>query len=279
MENQQLKILIQKFLVDNGKYGGKIDGKFGPLTYDGIAEVLQAWGVSTKGWSRARLVLGAEQAFYRSEGIKSGPVDGFQGPLLLNARDIFKAKMLLNFRDKVEELASAGAIQPTIIKTAGTVTPIREWPLQKDCLKFYGARGSNQVKCEVPFQMVLAWDIKTRLKSYSCHRLVKDPMERIWHRTLEHYGYEKIKELKLHYYGGCLNVRKMRGGSAWSIHSWGVAYDCDPDRNQLRWGKDKAELAKSAYKKYWEFVYDEGAIGLGPERNYDWMHWQFSRLT
>ena len=30
--------------------------------------------------------------------------------------------------------------------------------------------------------------------------------------------------------------------------------------------------------KFWEFVYDEGAISLGKERNYDWMHLQFSRL-
>ena len=28
----------------------------------------------------------------------------------------------------------------------------------------------------------------------------------------------------------------------------------------------------------WRFVYDEGMIGLGPERNMDWMHIQAARL-
>lgn len=153
------------------------------------------------------------------------------------------------------------------------------WPTQAQCISYYGDVGENQVKCKVPFTMVLAWDTKTKLTEYSCHKLVKDPMERIWNRTLEHYGYEKIVDLRLHYFGGCLNVRRMRGGSSWSMHSWGIAVDIDPDRNQLNMNRKEASLSKPVYDKFWEFVYDEGAISLGIERDYDWMHWQFSRLS
>lgn len=152
------------------------------------------------------------------------------------------------------------------------------WPKQRDCMSFYGNVGTNQVKCNLPFPMVLAWDTGTKLTSYSCHKLVKEPMERIWNRVYEHYGYEKIVELRLNRFGGCLNVRQMRGGSSWSMHSWGIAVDIDPDRNTMDMNKTQASLSKPAYDKYWEFIYDEGAIGLGPERDFDWMHWQFAKL-
>lgn len=152
------------------------------------------------------------------------------------------------------------------------------WPRQSECEDFYGEVGTSQVKCQLPFTMVLAWDTGTKLTSYSCHKLVKEPMERIWNRVYEHYGYDKIVDLRLHMFGGCLNVRKMRGGSSWSMHAWGIAVDIDPERNALHMNKNQASLSKSAYDKYWEFIYDEGAIGLGPERDFDWMHWQFAKL-
>lgn len=164
------------------------------------------------------------------------------------------------------------------VQSGSSVKPMRAWPRQSDVTSFFGNVGTRQVKCNVPFKMVLAWDTDTTLTSYSCHELVKEPMERIWNRTLEHYGYDKIVDLRLHYFGGCLNVRKMRGGSQWSMHSWGIAVDIDPDRNTLTMNAKQATMSKPAYDKFWEFVYDEGAISLGKERDYDWMHWQFSKL-
>jgi hypothetical protein len=62
------------------------------------------------------------------------------------------------------------------------------------------------------------------------------------------------------------------------MHSWGIAFDFDANRNQLRWGKDKAAFGKPAYKAWFEAWESEGAISLGRERNYDFMHTQFARL-
>ena len=165
------------------------------------------------------------------------------------------------------------ATPPTV-----TFKPKTNWPRQKDLDSFFGEKGQNQVSCNLPYEMVIAWNTKQKVRSFSCHRLVKEPLERIFTRTLEHYGYEKIKEMRLHYFGGCLNVRRVRGGSSWSTHSWGIAIDLDPDRNQLRWDRKRASFAKPEYKKFWEFVYDEGFISLGIERDYDWMHFQAARL-
>jgi len=193
------------------------------------------------------------------------------------------AKTLLKIHTKYSKLiGKSDYLEPIVVKVNEpvkvNVQPKRAWPRQSECMRFYGEPGSNQVKCNVPFTMVLAWDTRSKLTSYTCHRLVKDPMERIWNRTLEHYGYDKIVQLRLHYFGGCLNVRKMRGGSAWSMHSWGIAVDIDPDRNALRMNKKQATMSKPEYDKFWEIVYDEGAISLGRERDFDWMHFQFARL-
>ena len=45
----------------------------------------------------------------------------------------------------------------------------------------------------------------------------------------------EIHRLRLDVWGGCLNVRKMRGGTRNSMHSWGIALDYDPQNNQLKW--------------------------------------------
>lgn len=276
--NKDIYIAMQMFLQKEGHYKGAIDGKLGPKSYDGIAMLIQSYGISTKGWSKNKLAVAGEQALYKSLKIDVGAIDGIDDHVMGNARDVYQAKLTLDFRDNVEKLVEAKVVTPIPVKTSGKVTPVRAWPRQSECSSFYGKVGTNQDTAIMPYEMRLAWEQKSKVTKFSCHRLVKAPIERIFQRTLDHYGYEKIKELNLHLWGGCLNVRKMRGGSSWSQHSWGIAVDMDPDNNQLKWGKDRATFAKPIYNKYWEFVYDEGAISLGKERNFDWMHFQFSRL-
>jgi len=95
--------------------------------------------------------------------------------------------------------------------------------------------------------------------------------------VLAHYGQAEIRRLRLDLFGGCYNYRRMRGGSAWSTHAWGIALDFDPDRNQLSWGRDKASFAKAEFDKWWEIWENEGWTSLGRTKNYDWMHVQATR--
>ena len=88
----------------------------------------------------------------------------------------------------------------------------------------------------------------------------------------------EIHRLRLDVWGGCLNVRKMRGGTRNSMHSWGIALDYDPQNNQLKWGSDRATFAQPDYNKWWEFWEEEGWVSLGRTRNYDWMHVQAAKL-
>jgi hypothetical protein len=62
------------------------------------------------------------------------------------------------------------------------------------------------------------------------------------------------------------------------MHSWGIAFDFDPDRNQLKWDHTRASFARPEYEKWFYLWEEEGAVSLGRARDYDWMHIQFARL-
>ena len=143
---------------------------------------------------------------------------------------------------------------------------------------FYGPIGENQEKIQLPYEMYLAWDTKAKIRKISCNKKCAKSLYQIFEKTLKTYGLEEIARLRLDSFGGCLNVRKMRGGSSWSIHSWGAAVDIDPDRNLLKWSSNKASLAKQEYESFWAIVENEGWVSLGREKNYDWMHFQAALL-
>jgi hypothetical protein len=157
-----------------------------------------------------------------------------------------------------------------------------EWPreITRELDEFYGQRGRQTVMLNVPegYGMKL-YDTQQAVRRMSVHPRIHDPVLRVLQRTLEHYGAEEIDRLRLNRYFGCLFVRPMRGGNRWSIHSWAAALDFDATNNPLRMGRDRAPMAGPDYVKWWELWYDEGAIGLGIERNYDWQHVQFARLV
>lgn len=157
---------------------------------------------------------------------------------------------------------------------------MNNWPKQdyNSMNEFFGPVGENQEKLDLPYPLVLAWDASAIVKKATCNIKVHKSLYAIFENTLKTYGIKEVKKLKLDNFGGCLNVRKMRGGSSWSIHSWGAAIDLDPDRNQLKWGKDKATFAKKEYEPFWKIVEAEGWISLGRKKNYDWMHFQAALL-
>ncbi len=150
-----------------------------------------------------------------------------------------------------------------------------KYPAESQCENFYGKVGHNQVKITLPYPMRLAWDERKSVRKISCHKKVADDMRGILEDTLIHYGRDNIRLLGLDMYGGCLNVRKIRGGNRWSTHAWGIAIDIDPANNQLRWGNSKARLARAEYDPFWDIVKKHGGYSLGKNKNYDWMHVQF----
>lgn len=130
------------------------------------------------------------------------------------------------------------------------------------------------VTIDVPFPLRLAWDVKQFVNRISCHRLIADRLKAALAEILKVYGLQRIQELGIDLYGGCFNYRPMRGGSEPSRHSWGIAIDLDPARNQLRETARTARFARPEYKAMIDIFYKHGFVSLGREKNYDWMHFE-----
>lgn len=141
----------------------------------------------------------------------------------------------------------------------------------------YGQPGDpdNLTTIVLPYQMRIAWDLTKNVSKIQCHKLIADNLKAVFNDLLTHYGYDRIKELGIDLFGGCVNVRLMRGSKTkWSRHSWGVAIDLDPARNQLKETSKTARFARPEYKPLIAAFYKHGFIGLGPEQNRDWMHFE-----
>lgn len=141
----------------------------------------------------------------------------------------------------------------------------------------YGQPGSsNLIQMSLPYPMRIAWDINTKVNSIQVHKLVAPKLKAVFDELLAAYGLAKLQQLGIDLFGGCYNYRKQRGGSDWSRHAWGIAIDLDPARNQLKQTDKTAQFAKPEYKKMIEIFYKHGFKGLGPEKNYDWMHFEIA---
>lgn len=214
-------------------------------------------------WTPKRKAILVLQVMAGMKGHEVGQLDGYMGPQTRHALEAVEAGM----RGE-PEWQRPGEDEPAQM----------EWPTQREVPQFYGEPGGGQVMLKLPYPMRLAWNTRQRVDRFSCHEKVHDAMGSIFEQTLAHYGQDGVQSLRLDLFGGCLNVRRMRGGRAMSMHSWGIAVDLDPERNQLKWGRDRASFAKPDYAKFWEIVEAHGATSLGRARNYDWMHLQFAYL-
>jgi len=146
-------------------------------------------------------------------------------------------------------------------------------------LEKYGKAGvaSNLTVINLPYPMRIAWDKTHTVNKMQCHELVADKFLNVFNQLLAAYGLPELQRLGIDLFGGCFNFRLMRGSKTkWSRHSWAVAIDLDPSRNGLKTKKPVAQFSKPEYQKMIDIFYANGFIGLGPEQDRDWMHFEIN---
>ncbi len=256
---------LQEALASVGLYTGRIDGDYGRGTKQGVLELQKAL-------QGLRLYHGRIDGDYgRMTRLAVMHFQRIHPPLIADGiigRHTMAAMFPSTYKDRGELDADHTT---TRAKASG-----RHYPHESQISSFYGKVGKNQVRILLPYKMKIAWATDHKIRKITCHKLVAEDLQGIHEDILSHYGMDFIEENGLDLWGGCLNVRKIRGGSRWSTHSWGIAEDINPSQNQLRWHAPRAQLSHKNFEQHWKIVEDHGATSLGRVKDYDWMHKQFA---
>lgn len=252
---------LQRNMADAGFYKMPITGVWEAVSIKAQNDWLRAARVDYFAWSEERRFIALNQLVLKRNGFDPHGIDGLNGDGTKEALRAYQIKHREADPDPVE---------------VKHITPI--WPRQADVEKVFGKPGTNHTVIILPYPFRLAWNKTTKITRLTINAKCADSLVRVLNKVLNHYGLEKIQELGLDIFGGCFNDRAMRGGARKSMHAYAIALDFDPERNQLRWGRDKAQMAKPEYKAFIDAFESEGWVSLGHERNFDWMHFQAARL-
>jgi len=135
----------------------------------------------------------------------------------------------------------------------------------KQCLAKFGEPSASN-KC------MTLWDVPTELeigiipKRIYCNRLMVEPLKKAFKNLIDTGA---VKELKT--WDGCFNIRKKRGLSTMSLHSWGLAIDVNAFENGLY---QTPKLSPTFAKCFTDAGFDWGGTWL----RQDGMHFQLSSI-
>lgn len=263
---------LQGFLNMAGNYNLAVDGQFGLQSFNAARDYLADRRYPAT-WSDDRTMIALQQLFLNTTMNAGLLVDGMAGPKFNAALDVYEGKAV------PQPQAHTSPIKPPPVLNK----PVRTiWPRQRNVPAFFGENPRTVPTAYVTpaYQMYSDYARRpaNRVSRFICHKLVKDPLQRIFAATLEHYGPDRIRKLNLDIFSGCKVVRRITGGSGWSMHSWGIAVDMDAANNEFKDTWASGHMDGPDYEAFVGFWYAEGAINLGRERNYDPMHFQFARL-
>lgn len=134
----------------------------------------------------------------------------------------------------------------------------------KECLAKYGDPNLQK-------NMVL-WDVPTELevgiipKKIYCNKDLIPAATKAFQNLKDSGAYNFLKT-----YDGCFNIRKKRGLTSMSIHSWGLAFDFNAFENQLNQKPNMHPLVVKCFK-------DAGFDWGGDWTRLDGMHFQLSKI-
>jgi D-alanyl-D-alanine carboxypeptidase len=112
------------------------------------------------------------------------------------------------------------------------------WPPQREVTEFFGPHGTPggesppMKSITLPFPVYFENKLVTTLHA---HEKVADSLGRVFEHLKDLYPTEDERVASgVAIYDGLYNPRRIRGASAWSLHSWAIAIDFDAERNGNR---------------------------------------------
>ena len=166
------------------------------------------------------------------------------------------------------------------ISKALGVQEVPVWPSQSRVRQgnsIFGAPGCDDSLVSLIPAYQLYFEGKP-VRSIRVHHLISAHVKAALEEVLEHYGQTEIQRLGLNQYGGSYNYRPTQSGKSLSMHAWGIALDFAPRSNAYALKSPRATLSHPDCETWWQIWESHGAVSLGRQRNYDWMHLQFARL-
>lgn len=162
-----------------------------------------------------------------------------------------------------------------------TTDPTLQWPLQRDCLHFYGDPRSKDWLHDNTVDVVCPWAIhmgRIQIKNILIHKKCEQSLIGVLGAIWEAVGKDPAKIAKLGYdqYDGSYNFRPMRGGQAWSMHSFACAIDWDAGDNPFHSRKHKFTADDLLVVKFTEAGWIWG--GSWSAGSVDSMHVQAARI-
>ncbi len=116
------------------------------------------------------------------------------------------------------------------------------------------------------------WDVPSHLeigvipKKIYTNKDMIEPLKRAFGNLISRGFVEELKT-----WDGCFNIRKKRGGTTMSLHSWGIAVDLNAFENGM--GKEP-KLSSGFVKCFTDAGFDWG----GNWKRKDGMHFQLSKI-
>lgn len=155
-----------------------------------------------------------------------------------------------------------------------------QWPTQaavRTGKSIFGLPGREDALVSIVPPYPLLYEGKP-VRSIRVHGAIAPHVQAALQEVLDHYGQEEIRRLGLDQYGGSYNLRPTSSGGSLSMHAWGIALDFAPATNALRTKAPAATLSHPDCETWWRIWEAHGAVSLGRQRDFDWMHLQFARL-
>jgi hypothetical protein len=264
---------LQRLLAAAGYYTGAIDGDIGTKSLAAIDAILTTHAAECttdpSAWSAKRRQIGAGQLVLKHAQCDPGVVDGYAGNQTIGALLAWNHRQTYGRDLELDRTRTGPAIDS-------------DFPKQSQCSTYYGNPGPaverKLVLVDLPFAMRLDWNLPKKVTRVQLHTRCADSAREAMKEILRKYGNDELRRLGLDRHAGTYNHRRMRGGTAWSMHAYGCAWDFHAAPNGLTTRCPQALFCGREYRKFFDIWEAHGWVSLGRAIGRDWMHVQAARL-